>query len=451
MNQRTLFKEASIQGKALHTGKNVELTIKPAPEDHGIVFCRTDLRSRPKLVPLIDHVTDLMRNTTIANGHAKIHTIEHILSALSGCGIDNALIELNAPEPPIMDGSSRPFVELIHEAEPKEQEAKRRYFELQQPICVKAGDRSLIALPYDGFKITCTSQDNRGIHTQHLSLDIDPETYVSQIAPSRTFTIYEDIEGLLKLGKIKGGSLDSAIVIKGDTIIAKEPLRFKDEFVRHKMLDIIGDLTLLGLPMKAHFIAVCPGHELNSQLTRSLRDHYKNGTAAGQPAAASSVAALQPRSLEPTATSRDLPGILGLIPHRYPFLLIDRVVAVDIEQGELTAVKNVSINEPYFQGHFPGQPIMPGVLQVEAMAQAFGALVNLINLGKEAGAIAYFMSCDKVKFRQAVTPGDQIEIRVKLLKSRGGTVAQSRGECRVAGKVVSSGEFLFTFNKPASV
>ena len=457
MKQRTLLKEASIQGKALHTGKNVELTLKPAPENHGIVFCRTDLRSRPTLTPLISHVTDLVRNTTIASGHTKIHTIEHILSALSGCGIDNALIELNAAEPPIMDGSARPFIELISQAEPTEQEAERRYFELQQPVFVKSGERSIIALPYDGFKITCTSQDNRGIHTQHLALDIDPDIYVSQIAPARTFTFYEDIEDLLKLGKIKGGSLDSAVVLKGDKVITKEPLRFEDEFVRHKILDIIGDLTLLGLPLKAHIIAVCPGHELNSELTSALRQQYEKEeskvAAKSVEAPSTTVVSAEKTDFKPLnqdpLTSLDIQRIFKLLPHRYPFLMIDRVMSIDLEQGELTAVKNVSINESYFQGHFPTQPVMPGVLQIEAMAQAFGVLI--ISLLGNPGTIAYFMSCDKVKFRQAVTPGDQLEIRVKLIKNRGNKIAQARGECRVAGKIVSAGDLLFTFNTPSNL
>jgi UDP-3-O-[3-hydroxymyristoyl] N-acetylglucosamine deacetylase / 3-hydroxyacyl-[acyl-carrier-protein] dehydratase len=218
----------------------------------------------------VDHVTDLVRATTIQSGHAKIHTVEHVLSALSGCGVDNVLVEMNASEPPIMDGSARPFVNLIVEGEPVEQDKEREYFTLDAPGFRDRGNSSIIAMPHDGLKISCTSADDRGIHTQHLSLSIDPETYVSQIAPARTFTIYEDIEELLKLGKIRGGSLDCAVVIKGDKIISKEPLRFKDEFVRHKILDIIGDISLLGMPLKAHIVATRPGHAINAELTKAL-------------------------------------------------------------------------------------------------------------------------------------------------------------------------------------
>ena len=219
MKQRTLLREVSIKGNALHTGDAVHMTFKPAPANHGIVFKRTDLHGHPEVKPRVDLVTDLVRATTIQQGHAKIHTVEHVLSALSGCGVDNLLIEMDASEPPIMDGSAREFVKLIQQGELVEQAAEREFFTLTEPVSFSRGNSSLIALPYDGLKISCTSADDRGIHTQHLSLSIDPETYVSQIAAARTFTIYEDIEELIKMGKIKGGSLDCAVVIKGDKII----------------------------------------------------------------------------------------------------------------------------------------------------------------------------------------------------------------------------------------
>ena len=214
MKQRTLAREVSIKGSALHTGDAVTLTMKPAPEGHGIIFKRIDLHGSPEILPRVDLVTDLVRATTIQSGHAKIHTVEHVLSALHGCGVDNVMIEMDASEPPIMDGSARPFVNMIIEGEPVEQNAEREYFELDAPVSVTRGNSSIIALPCDTLKISCTSADDRGIHTQHLSLTIDPEVYQSQIAAARTFTIYEDIEELIKLGKIRGGSLDCAVVIK---------------------------------------------------------------------------------------------------------------------------------------------------------------------------------------------------------------------------------------------
>ena len=434
MKQRTILREVSIKGKSLHTGEEVNLTLKPAAEDTGVIFRRIDLFGKPELKPLIDLVDELVRSTTIADGHAKVHTIEHILSALSGCGVDNVVIEMDASEPPILDGSAKHFVNLIQQAEPVEQDAEREYFVLDEPISMTRGSSSIIALPHDGFRITCTSADDRGIHTQHLSLDLDPETYVAQVAPARTFTIYEDIEELLKLGKIKGGSLDSAIVIKGDKIVSKEPLRFKDEFVRHKILDIMGDITLVGMPIKAHIVGVRPGHALNAELSKVLRKKLlekKKGTAAAKKV-------LPVESHEKTI---DIRGVLNLLPHRYPFVMIDRVVEI-VSDDELVALKNVTINEPFFQGHYPGRPVMPGVLQVEAMAQAAGVLL-LRKLPADENKIAFFMSVDKVKFRQAVEPGDSIEIRVKLVKIRGNKIATATGECKVGGKLVSSAQLMF--------
>ena len=434
MKQRTILREVSIKGKSLHTGEEVNLTLKPALENTGVIFRRIDLLGKPELKPLIDLVDDLVRSTTIADGHAKVHTIEHVLSALSGCGVDNVVIEMDASEPPILDGSAKHFVNLIQQAEPVEQDAEREYFVLEEPISVTRGSSSIIALPHDGFRITCTSADDRGIHTQHLSLDLDPEAYVAQVAPARTFTIYEDIEELLKLGKIKGGSLDSAIVIKGDKIVSKEPLRFKDEFVRHKILDIVGDITLVGMPIKAHIVGVRPGHALNAELSKVLRKKLlekKSGATVSK----------KVLPVEAHEKTIDVRGVLNLLPHRYPFVMIDRVVEI-VSDDELVALKNVTINEPFFQGHYPGRPVMPGVLQVEAMAQAAGVLL-LRKLPADENKIAFFMSVDKVKFRQAVEPGDSIEIRVKLVKIRGNKIATATGECKVGGKLVSSAQLMF--------
>ncbi|KRP37313.1 MAG: UDP-3-O-[3-hydroxymyristoyl] N-acetylglucosamine deacetylase [Opitutaceae bacterium BACL24 MAG-120322-bin51] len=438
MKQRTILREVSISGKSLHTGEEVQLTLKPAAVGHGIVFQRMDLFGKPELKPLVEFVTDLVRSTTIADGHAKVNTVEHVLSALSGCGVDNVLVEMDASEPPILDGSAKHFVNLIQQAEPVEQDAEREYFVLDEPISVTRGASSIIALPHDGFRVTCTSTDDRGIHTQHLSLDIDPESYVAQIAPARTFTIYEDIEELLKLGKIKGGSLDSAIVIKGDKILSKEPLRFKEEFVRHKILDIVGDIVLVGMPIKAHFIAVRPGHALNAELSKVLRQKMLEKIKGAKKAAAPKKAAVVMNAPE---TVMDIRRVMDLLPHRYPFIMIDRVIDV-VSEDELVALKNVTINEPYFQGHYPGRPVMPGVLQIEAMAQAAGVLL-LRKLPVEENKIAFFMSVDKVKFRQAVEPGDSVEIRVKLVKIRGNKIATATGVCTVGGKVVSSAELMF--------
>ncbi|HVZ63447.1 MAG TPA: bifunctional UDP-3-O-[3-hydroxymyristoyl] N-acetylglucosamine deacetylase/3-hydroxyacyl-ACP dehydratase [Lacunisphaera sp.] len=434
MKQRTLLREVSIKGNALHTGDAVHMTFKPAPANHGIVFKRVDLHGHPEIKPRVEFVTDLVRATTIQQGHAKIHTVEHVLSALSGCGIDNLLIEMDASEPPIMDGSAREFVKLIQQGEPVEQDAEREYFALGETVSVSRGNSSIIALPFDGLKITCTSADDRGIHTQHLSLTIDPDIYVTQVAAARTFTIYEDIEELLKMGKIKGGSLDSAVVLKGDKIISKEPLRFADEFVRHKILDVIGDITLLGIPLKAHIVATRPGHALNAELTKQLFEKYEVWKKGGKKVAKPSA----PKAEIATETTLDIRRVLDLLPHRYPFVMIDRVVA--LTDDELSAIKNVTINEPFFQGHYPGNPVMPGVLQVEAMAQAAGILV--IRRNTTEGRTALFMSCEKVKWRKPVRPGDQLLIKAKITKIRG-TIACAEAECSVNGQAVSSAELMF--------
>lgn len=437
MKQRTLAREVTTQGKALHTGEEVTLTMRPAPAGHGIIFKRVDLPGSPELRPRVDQITDLVRATTIQVGHAKLHTVEHILSALNGCGIDNVLIEINASEPPIMDGSARPFVNMILQGEPVEQDKDREYFTLDAPVSVTRGNSTIIALPASELKISCTSADDRGIHTQHLSIVIDPDSYMSQIAAARTFTIYEDIEALLKLGKIKGGTLDCAVVIKDDKILSKEGLRFPDEFVRHKILDIIGDTSLLGMPLKAHIIATRPGHAINADLTKALYEKLlerkKTPARKKAPARADTVRANE--------TSLDIKRILEMMPHRYPFVMVDRVIEF-IGDNELVAIKNVTINEPYFQGHYPNEPLMPGVLQLEAMAQASGLL--LLRGVSVDGRTPFFMSADKIKFRRPVRPGDQLTINAKLTKIRANKLAIAEATCTVGGNVVSSAELMFT-------
>ncbi len=274
MKQTTIKRAVTLSGKSLHTGGTVNLTLKPAPENTGIVFRRIDLPEHPEVRPLADMTSEMVRNTTVVFGGAKLFTIEHVLSALNGLDVDNAIVEMDGEEPPILDGSAQLFVKAIEEAEIVEQNAQRVCFAVKSPVVVSQGDCVLVALPYNGFRVTCTSQDDRKVHTQHISLEITPEVYRKEIAPCRTFTIYEDIEPLIKMGKIQGGSLDSAVVIKGDKIISKDPLRFPDEFVRHKILDLVGDIVLTGIRVKAHFVAVKTGHKLNSDLARELRKIY---------------------------------------------------------------------------------------------------------------------------------------------------------------------------------
>ncbi|MDR3317795.1 MAG: bifunctional UDP-3-O-[3-hydroxymyristoyl] N-acetylglucosamine deacetylase/3-hydroxyacyl-ACP dehydratase [Puniceicoccales bacterium] len=437
MRQHTISREVSIQGIGLHTGKKVRLTFKPSEANGGIIFRRVDLYGKPELHPSVTGISDLVRCTTICSGDIQIHTVEHVLSALNGMNIDNIMIEIDAEEPPILDGSSKFYTNLLCEAEPIELEAERKVFKLQVPISITEGNRSLIALPYDGFKITCTSADDRGIHTQHLSLDINPENYISDIGPARTFAIYEDIEPLLQCGKIQGASLDSAILIKGDQILSKESLRFNDEFVRHKILDIMGDMALLGIKLQCHIIAVRPGHALNSELVKKIWEQYRESMHTSLQHSISKVAIAQEMEF-------DIKKVLNTLPHRYPFILIDRVIEIS-GNDYLRAIKNVTINEPYFVGHYPGHPVMPGVLQIEAMAQAAGIL--MLKRYQYEQRLAYFMSCDKVKFRKPVTPGDQLEIVVQIVKYRGDKIGIASGECRVNGQVVSSAELMFSVVK----
>ena len=439
VNQRTIRNERSIKGKSLHTGDEVTLTLKPAKASSGYLFRRTDLYGKPEIQPLTSSVSELVRSTTISNGNAKVHTIEHVLSALSGCGIDNAIIELDASEPPILDGSSRQFVEMIMDAEPVDLPEEREFLVLNEPLSVSSGNRSIIALPHDGLRITCTSSDDRGVHVQHLSIDIDPDSYAENIAPARTFTLSEDIEELLKLGKIRGGSLDSAIVIKGDKVMSKEPLRFEDEFVRHKILDIVGDLCLLAKPLKAHIIAVRPGHSLNSELSAKI---LKSTNVTCDPKDKKPESDDVRKSFVlPQETHLDVRRVLDVLPHRYPFVMVDRVIKIEGNES-LTGIKNVSINEPFFTGHFPGHPVMPGVLQLEAMAQTAGIL--LLRRATTQGKVAFFMSADKVKFRKPVVPGDQLVIKANLVKVRGDKLATAEVSCFVDEKVVSSANLMFS-------
>jgi UDP-3-O-[3-hydroxymyristoyl] N-acetylglucosamine deacetylase/3-hydroxyacyl-[acyl-carrier-protein] dehydratase len=416
------------------------MTIKPAEPNTGIIFRRIDLVGKPEIIPNVRNLGELVRSTSLISGGVTICTVEHILSALYAMKIDNVIVELNGDEPPILDGSAKHFVNLILQAERVEQDSERKIFELREPITVTRGNRSLVALPYDGLKITATLVDDHGLYTQHLSIDVDSESFIAEIAPARTFVHYEDIENLLKIGRLRGGTIDSAIVIKGEQILSKEPLRFKDEFVRHKILDIIGDISLVGVPLKAHIIAIRPGHSMNAELTKEIYAQRKL-IESGQK--------LLPKSpAGPLISSNiefDINRILNLLPHRYPFIMVDRVIEI-IGKDEIRAIKNVTINEPYFVGHFPGQPVMPGVLQLEAMAQTAGILM-LNNISPENNKIAYFMSCDKVKFRQAVTPGDQLEIHVKSLKQRGEKIGIAEAVCRVGDKVVSSAQLMFMLIK----
>ncbi|MCE9520613.1 MAG: bifunctional UDP-3-O-[3-hydroxymyristoyl] N-acetylglucosamine deacetylase/3-hydroxyacyl-ACP dehydratase [Verrucomicrobia bacterium] len=429
--QHTLAKPASLEGTSLHTGEKVTLTLQPAPENYGIKFRRIDLEDKPFITASVEKVQKVERSTTIADGGVNVHTVEHVLSALTGMGVDNAIIEMDANEPPIADGSSLPFVELIKKAGLQEQTELRRVFEVREPLHLESRDGSLLTIvPDKKFRISCTHVGPQGRTTQFFSTEINPATYEKEIAPSRTFVFYEDIAPLLEKGLIKGGTLESAIVIRGDTTLSKHPLRFPDEFVRHKILDIIGDLALFGRRIMGHVIAVRPGHGPNTELARELLKSYNEMRAMVPPAI----------NIPSGEAVLDINEVMSILPHRYPFLLVDRIIGFDGET-KCTGVKNVTINEPFFQGHFPGHPIMPGVLQLEAMAQV--ASILLLRAPENQGKIGYFLSADKVKWRKPVLPGDTLIIETEILKIKR-NIGQARGRCIVNGTVVSEADLMFS-------
>lgn len=430
-NQSTTRQPVTIRGSALHTGNQVTLTVKPAAPNTGYVFKRVDLADQPIVTAHIDNVKQVERATTLGEGSVKIHTVEHLLSALRGLHIDNASIEIDASEPPIGDGSGKIFVEALHEAGRQEQEEPVAFYKLREPVQVHGKDGSyLIAWPSDHFEVSCTNANHTGKHTQFLHWKENPEKYSAEIAQARTFVFYEEVQGLMEKGLIKGGSLENAVVIRGESVLSREPLRYEDEFVRHKILDIIGDLTLFPVRLKAHIYGAKPSHALNVELARAIYKQYKANVAQALPMDAPT----------PGPGAMDVNDIMKVLPHRFPFLMVDRVLQMD----ETTAIgqKSVSINESFFQGHFPGHPVMPGVLQLEAMAQV-ASLVVMVNRA-QGGRLGYFMSADKVKFRKPVFPGDTLLIKVELTKSKA-KIGKATGQCLVNNEVVSEAELMFAF------
>ena len=440
LQQQTLREPVSYSGTGLHSGGKVNMTFLPAPPASGIRFRRVDLEGKPEVEARIENVVETARSTTLGKGNIRIQTVEHVLAALTGAGIDNAVVELDSNEPPIGDGSARAYCETIKNAGLVLQGERREPYRVPEPCEVQMGDSLLSIFPHDGFKISCTSSDKQGRHAQFLSVELSPESWEKELAPARTFCFFEEIEFLIQNGLIKGGSLENAVVIRDDAVLTNEPLRFADEFVRHKILDIVGDLTLLGRPLFGHVVAVRPSHAANCELTRKIyallrKPLVQAQTFAPPPAAKEPVESTTPT--EPKAEI-EIDELMKILPHRYPFLMVDRVLKID--GNKIVAVKNVSINESYFQGHFPGHPIMPGVLQLEAMAQVAGVL--MLKQAENMGKMAYFMSAESVKWRKPVRPGDRLVIEVELTKVRS-KIGKARGACKVDGEVVSEAEVTF--------
>jgi UDP-3-O-[3-hydroxymyristoyl] N-acetylglucosamine deacetylase / 3-hydroxyacyl-[acyl-carrier-protein] dehydratase len=445
VQQQTLNRPASYSGIGLHSGNRVTMTFLPAPPNTGIRFRRVDLEGKPEIEAQVENVVENNRSTTLAKGNTRIHTVEHILATFAGYGIDNAIVELDANEPPIADGSSREYCKMVQSAGIVPQDERREPYAVTAPIQLEMGETMMTLLPDDAFKISCTSADKQGRFTQFYSLDVSPTTWEHDLAHARTFCFYEEIEFLIKNGLIKGGSLENAVVIRDDAVLTNEPLRYPDEFVRHKMLDIVGDLSLLGRPLRGHLIAVKPGHAANCELVRRVQAQMRKPLVAAHafappPAAPTAAPASEaaPDETTPQDGAMDIQGVMRLLPHRYPFLMVDRVVK--LEGNHIVGIKNVSINEAYFQGHFPGHPVMPGVLQLEAMAQVAG--IVMLKSAENISKMAYFMSAEDVKWRKPVYPGDVLVIEVELTRMRG-KIGKAKGVCKVQGEVVSEAAVTF--------
>ena len=439
--QRTIKAPISMEGIGLHTGNSSRMTFKPAPENSGVRFVRTDLPGTPSVLANIEFVVDIARGTNLADGDAKVYTVEHVLAAVAGLQVDNLVVELDSNEPPVGDGSALPYVEKILEAGIEIQNADRQYLEIDTTLSYSEPDRAvdIVVTPSDTFRITfLIDYKNPALGTQYTTLiDLDTE-FVDEYAPSRTFCFLSEVEMLKNQGLIKGGGLDNAVVIYdsdlgqvevdriqkvlnlkekafvGKTgIINDIQLRFYNEPVRHKALDLIGDLFLIGVPIKGHILAARSGHKANVALVRKIKALYEKKKI---------IRRFQKSS---TAPVLDINGIMKIMPHRYPFLLIDKVLDLDPEK-RVIAMKNVTFNEPFFQGHFPGHPIMPGVLIIEAMAQAGGILL-LNAVENPETKLVYFLSIDNVKFRRPVMPGDTLRFELEMLTFR-------RGVCKMQGK-----------------
>jgi UDP-3-O-[3-hydroxymyristoyl] N-acetylglucosamine deacetylase/3-hydroxyacyl-[acyl-carrier-protein] dehydratase len=430
--QQTVAKPAGFTGTSLHTGEKVSLKLQPAPVDHGIKFKRKDLQDEPTVDARIENLKTVERASTIGEGAVRVHTVEHVLSALCAMGVDNAVVEMDANEPPIGDGSAQPYVDLIKRAGTITQETPRKFLDVREPMHIESKSGSLLVLlPDTRLRISCTQAGPNNRFTQFFSMEVTPAIFEQEIAPARTFVYYEDVQQLMDKNLIKGGSLENAIVVRGDSVLSKEPMRFEDEFVRHKILDIIGDLALVGQRIRGHLIAVKPGHGANAEMARALAKEQARRTAIAMP-----------KRLPTGEGGLDADEILSILPHRYPFLMVDRIVGFEGET-KCIGVKTVTINEPFFPGHFPGHPVMPGVLQVEAMAQV--ASILLFKLSKSTSRVGYFMSADGVKFRKPVLPGDTIYIHAELTKHRGDRLAKAKCHCVVNDAIVSEGELMFTF------
>lgn len=451
--QNTLAASFSLQGKGLHSGLNIEVSFNPAPENHGYKIKRVDLPEQPVIDAVAENVINTQRGTVIGRKDIQISTIEHAMAALYAMGVDNCLIEVNAPEFPILDGSARHYVEEIQKVGLQKQNAARDYYIVKHKVEVKDEETgaSIMLLPDDHFCVNTLISFNSPVLNNQFATMNDVKDFPTEIAASRTFVFVRELEMLLQNNLIKGGDLDNAIVIYDQKVsqealdkladmmnvphqniqelgyINNEPLVFDNEPARHKLLDVIGDIALIGKPIKGRVIATRPGHSINNKLARIIRKQIKLND-------------VQAPIYDPNAEPvMDINRIRELLPHRYPFLLVDKII--ELGKNYIVGVKNITTNEPFFQGHFPQEPVMPGVLLVEAMAQTGGLLV-LNTVDEPERYSTYFMKIDGVKFRQKVVPGDTLILRLELLAPIRRGISTMKGYVFVGDKLVSEAEFM---------
>ncbi len=434
MKQKTIERQFSIEGIGLHTGENVSLLVRPAPPGTGITFIRKDIDGSPAIRADIDCLLDVEkfpRRSSISNGNIHIHTIEHLMSAIYGLGIDNLIVEITGNECPGLDGSALIFAQKFMESGIVEQDEPKNFFRIKEPVYISDNSSHIVALPSETLRISYTlDYPNSFINSQYASFEINPDFYVKEISPARTFCLEEEVEKLKMLGLGKGSDFNNTVVI-GEKGVINNRFRFPNEPVRHKICDLIGDLALLGMPLKAHIIGIRSGHTLNTKLVKNLKSAFHREKISAVYTPASGI-----EKRKPVLETEDIEKI---IPHRYPFLLVDRIIELE-EDKRVIGIKNISVNEWFFQGHFPGRPVMPGVLIVEAIAQVAGVL--MLSKKENQGKLAFFMSIEQAKFRRAVRPGDQLVLKVEVsrLKSR---VGQVHGKAFVNDKVACEAVLMF--------
>ena len=461
--QRTIQKAVSISGVGLHTGRPVTLTLNPAPENHWFKFQRIDMEGHPIIDADADNVVDTSRGTTLEQNGAKVHTTEHVLAALIGLRIDNCLIQVTGPEMPIMDGSSSKFITLIEEAGIVEQQAEREYFELSQNLTYEDPIKKveMLAVPQDDYRVTVmVDYGSEVLGTQHASM-YHLDEFKKEIAPCRTFVFLRELEALLEHNLIKGGDMDNAIVlvdselpkekldylrkvfnkpdveVKGRGVLNNTKLHFYNEPARHKLLDIVGDLALVGRHLKIHVLAARPGHAGNVSFAKKIKQMIKDE----QMRKKKNIH--EPYNLNKTPLY-DVNQIQKILPHRQPFLFVDKIM--EINEDGIVGVKNVSMNEEFFKGHFPEAPVFPGVLQIEAMAQV-GGIFALSKVPDPENYLTFFMSIDKVKFKNQVIPGDTIVFKLSLVTPIRRGIVHMRGEAFVREKQVMEAEMMALLSK----